>query len=137
MPLDPARIAETRAWFQKSGEDLRAAEFERTARPPLSADIAFHAQQAAEKAMKGFLSWHNVPFGKTHNLVELGQACVRMDVTLESILRPAAPLTEYAWRFRYPGDLEMPPQGEAEAALAVAREVQEALVSRLPPEVKP
>ena len=60
MPLDPARIAETRAWFQKAGEDLRAAEFERSARPPLSADIAFHAQQAAEKAMKGFLSWHNV-----------------------------------------------------------------------------
>jgi HEPN domain-containing protein len=28
----------------------------------------FHAQRAAEKAMKAFLAWHDVPFRKTHNL---------------------------------------------------------------------
>jgi len=66
MSLDPERIAETRAWFVKAGEDLRAADFERSAAPPLTSDIVFHAQQAAEKAMKGFLTWHDRPFRKTH-----------------------------------------------------------------------
>jgi hypothetical protein len=28
----------------------------------------FHCQQAAEKALKGFLAWHDVPFRKTHTL---------------------------------------------------------------------
>ncbi len=59
MPLDPERIAEARAWLVKAADDLRAADFERTAEPPLTSDIVFHAQQAAEKTLKGFLAWHD------------------------------------------------------------------------------
>ena len=97
----------------------------------------FHAQQAVEKAIKGFLSWHDRPFRKTHNLVELGEAATAVDPALESGLRRAAPLTEYAWRFRYPGDLVEPSIEEASEALAIAREVFDSLLSRLPADVKP
>lgn len=62
-------------------------------------------QQAAEKALKAFLTWHDRPFGKTHNLVELGGQCVLLDATLEGVLAPAGALTEYAWKFRYPVDI--------------------------------
>ena len=137
MPLDAERIAEVRGWFLKAAEDLRAADFERTAQPPLGTDIVFHAQQAAEKAMKGFLTWHDRPFRKTHNLIEIGEACAAADSTLDALLRRAAPLTEYAWKFRYPGEPELPPLNEAEAALALALEVYETILSRLPPEVRP
>jgi len=51
MPHDPERVAETRPWFVRAAENLRAADFERTADPPLTADIVFHAQQAAEAAL--------------------------------------------------------------------------------------
>ena len=136
MPHDPERIAEVRSWFVKAGEDLRAAAFELTAQPPLTADIVFHAQQAVEKAIKGFLSWHDRPFRKTHNLVEIGEAAGAIDSTLEPLLRRAAPLTEYAWRFRYPGDPDEPPVEEAREALAIAREVFESLSSKLPAEAR-
>jgi cob(I)alamin adenosyltransferase len=33
MPLDPARVAEARAWLRKAEQDLRAAEHERKASP--------------------------------------------------------------------------------------------------------
>jgi hypothetical protein len=62
---------------------------------------------------------------------------VVVDPTLEVVLRAAAPLTEYAWKFRYPGDLERPPPAEAEDAVRVARGVFQALASRLPAEVNP
>ena len=137
MPHDPERIAEVRSWFSKAGQDLRAGTFELTAEPPLTADIVFHAQQAVEKAIKGFLSWHDRPFRKTHNLVELGEAATAVDPALESLLRRTAPLTEYAWRFRYPGDLVEPSVDEASEALAIAREVFDSLLSRLPADVKP
>ena len=137
MPHDPERIAEVRSWFLKAGDDLRAATFELTAQPPLTADIVFHAQQAVEKAIKGFLSWHDRPFRKTHNLVELGEAATAVDPVLEPYLRRAAPLTEYAWRFRYPGELDAPPVEEAREALAIALQVFETLLSRLPVDVKP
>ena len=136
MPLDPERVAEAREWLRKAAEDLRAAYFERTAQPPLSSDIVFHAQQAAEKAMKGFLAWHDRPFRKTHNLVEIGEACAAADSALEQPLRRAAPLTEYAWKFRYPGEPELPTVEEAEAALALAQEVYNVILDRLPSEVR-
>jgi HEPN domain-containing protein len=137
MQFDPARVAETREWFAKAALDLRAAEFEFTARPPLTADIVFHCQQLAEKSLKGLLTWHDVPFRKTHNLVEIGQQCTAIDPALEGLARRAARLTEYAWRFRYPGEPEEPPVAEAHEALALAREVYEAILSRLPGEVRP
>jgi len=137
MPSDRERMAEARAWLAKAALDLRAAEFEFTAEPPLTADIVFHAQQLAEKALKGFLTWHDQPYRKTHNMVEIGQQCVALDATLEDVARRAATLTEYAWKFRYPGEPEEPPVAEAQEALALAREVYEVVLSRLPGEVQP
>src|SRR5713226_8435516 len=102
MPHDPALIAEVRAWLLKAAKDLAAADYEMLASPPFAEDIAFHAQQATEKVLKAFLSWHRLPFRKTHNLVERGEACTGIDQSLEPLLRRAAPLTEYAWKFRYP-----------------------------------
>jgi HEPN domain-containing protein len=115
MPHDPELVAETQAWFVRASQDLGAAE----------------------KAFKGFLTWHSTPFRKTHNLEELGEQCLRLDPTLELVVDKAVPLTKYAWKFRYPGESEEPSREEAQEALAIAREVYEAIVTRLPAEVRP
>jgi len=132
MPHDPIRLVDAKAWLAKADMDVRAATHELTAEPPFTADAVFHAQQAAEKAMKGFLAWHDVPFRKTHDLAEIGHQCAGIDASLESLLMRAAGLTQYAWKFRYPGDPGEPSREEAETAIALAREVHEAIVSRLP-----
>jgi HEPN domain-containing protein len=134
MPDDPIRVADTRSWLAKADMDLRAAVHELTAAPPFTADAVFHAQQAAEKAMKGFLAWHDVPFRKTHDLAEVGHQCAAIDPSLESMLMRAASLTQYAWKFRYPGEWEEPSREEAEISIALAREVFDAIVSLLPRE---
>jgi hypothetical protein len=56
---------------------------------------------------------------------------------LKPVVDRAAPLTEYAWKFRYPGIPEEPSRQEAEEALAMSREVYQSLLSRLPGELKP
>ena len=137
MPPDPELLAEVKAWLTRASEDVAIAEFEFTATPPFTNDITFHAQQAVEKALKGFLAWHGVPFRKTHNLVELGHACCELDASLEPLLREAAPLSEYAWMFRYPGDPTEAPAEEAQSALGVARAVLGAILSRVPFEARP
>lgn len=137
MPHDPALIAETRAWLSKAAKDLAAAQYELLATPPFAEDVLFHAQQAVEKSLKAFLTWHGNPFRKTHNLVELGEACAGIDTTLEPSLRRAAPLTEYAWKFRYPGNVEEPTSDEAAAALSTAIDVYGIVLDRLPDQVKP
>jgi HEPN domain-containing protein len=138
MQPEPARLQDVRAWLSKAELDLKAAVHETTApAESLWGDVMFHAQQAAEKAMKAFLAWHDVPFRKTHNLEELGRQCVALDATLEPVADEAAPLTEYAWRFRYPGDSCEPDRAEAESALAAARTVYAAIVARLPLGARP
>jgi HEPN domain-containing protein len=132
MPHDLALAAETRAWLEEAAEDLSAADLDLGASPPLRGDAAFHAQQAVEKTLKAFLTWHGREYRKTHNLIELGQQAAELDHDLEPLLRQAAPLTEYAWKFRYPGDPERPSQQEAEGALAQARRVYDAVLDRLP-----
>ena len=108
MPHDPIRLADSKAWLAKAQADLGAGAHELTALPPFTADAVFHAQQAAEKAMKAFLAWHDVPFRKTHDLAEIGHQCANIDSALESLLMRASVLTQYAWKFRYPGEPEEP-----------------------------
>src|SRR5689334_13707157 len=103
MSLDPVLVAETKAWFAKASEDLCAANYEFGATPPLLADIVFHCQQAAEKTLTGFLTWHSQPFRRTHSLEEIGTQCQAIDASLKPVIDRSVPLSQYAWRYRYPG----------------------------------
>ncbi len=137
MPHDRALVADVRAWLAKAAVDLRAAEHDLAAAPPLLEDVAFHSQQAVEKSLKALLAWHDKPFRKTHNLEEIGQQCLQIDPGLNWLVDRAAPLSEYAWKFRYPGEVEELRREEAATALETAREVYAAVLSRLPNEVRP
>jgi len=75
MPPDPVRTADTRAWLVKAAQDLRRVEILLAADPPDPEGALFHSQQAAEKALKAFLTFHDVPFRRVHELDELGEQC--------------------------------------------------------------
>lgn len=79
MPHDPILIVDTKAWLKKAANDLRAAALDLEADPPLLEDVVFHCQQAVEKSLKAFLTFHDRPFRKTHNLEEIGEACLKID----------------------------------------------------------
>ncbi len=53
-----------------------------------------------------------------------------MDPSLRDLVDEAAPLTEYGWKFRYPGEAGEATRTEAEAAIATARRVYEAVLAR-------
>ncbi len=131
------RVADTRAWLVRAREDLRGAEIDLAASPPLLGDAAFHCQQAVEKTLKAFLTWHDRPFRKTHDLVELGAECVAVDPTLAPHLGRTAPLTEYAWRYRYPGEPSDPEESEVREALDRARTALALALERLPFDAHP
>lgn len=136
MPLDPVLGREVRAWITRARQDIRAAEVDLAADPPLVEDALFHCQQAVEKAFKALLTLHQRQFRKTHSLEELGEECLALDGTLKANVDEAAPLSEYAWLHRYPGPERVPGRGEAEDALTVARRSVAEIERRLPDDAR-
>jgi len=61
MPREDARTHLTRQWLTKASRDMRAALLALSAQDELWDIAAFHSQQVAEKALKAFLAWHNMP----------------------------------------------------------------------------
>lgn len=128
-------LDETRRWMAKARDDLRAAEI--GTREGLGEVAVYHCQQAAEKTLKAFLTFHQEPFRKTHNIQELGEACLGLKSDLPASVPAAFGLTQYTWLFRYPGGPRELEEGEAEEALGLARCLYEDLVSLLPAAARP
>ena len=134
MPLDAGLKAETQAWLQKASDDLEASRRCVEQSPSLYAIGAFLAQQAAEKALKAFLTFHQSDFEKTHNLRDLGEQCAGIDGSLAVIASAVGNLTRYAVEGRYPGPWRNPTAAEASAALSLAVQVYDAIAALLPTE---
>lgn len=95
----PGELAHGRGWFLKAESDLTTAKLMLEGQGPYDT-ACFHAQQAAEKYLKGLLALATQPFPLTHNLEDLqrlGETAVAswpltgMDLTeLTSIRRATA-----------------------------------------------
>lgn len=97
----------------------------------LPAEALYHCQQSAEKFIKAFLTRHQKPFRKTHDLRELARECADIDPGLGLALMPALDLSRYAWRFRYPGVPSEPDESEMALGLKLAQDVREEILKRL------
>jgi len=82
--------------------------------------------------MKSFLTAHDRPLRKTHDLDQLATVCVEIDASLLQVLDRSRDLSVFAWEFRYPGDSEVPSEAETKTFLTIAKEVYESVLSRLP-----
>ena len=94
----------TSEWLEKAEGDYTTAQREYRARKAPNFDAAcFHAQQCAEKYLKGYLQELGIPFQKTHDLVRLLEL-VPAAPGLKSLKDIMAILSSYAVEFRYPGE---------------------------------
>jgi HEPN domain-containing protein len=120
-------------WFRFACNDLIVAKHTLEDLYPRQIEIAcFHCQQAAEKALKGYLLFHNIESPKIHNLRLLCQMCMQQDNLFETLLASCSDLTPYGVEARYPGGLEA---DEAMAKLAVLKddEIYKFCLARIPP----
>jgi len=99
-----------------AARDIRLAELALDDVPALTGEALYHAQQAAEKALKGFSVHSQTVYPLTHDVRKLLQLCGEIDGGLAKALAPAAGLTQFAVRFRYPGEDQ--PTREEDRAMA-------------------
>ena len=100
-------------------------------------DVAiFHCQQAAEKAVKGFLVLHDKEFPKTHDIRMLVQLAKSVNFEFGRYEDAADLLTPYATEFRYPGDVMEPTNEEMEEGVKHAEKMVNFVISLLPDEIR-
>ncbi len=137
MNIDPQKASDTRTWLVKDLRDLITAEQLFAFENPMLDSVVYHCHQAAEKALKGYLFWHDIPFRKTHNLEELLVQSAAIDPSLFSFKADAILLSPLATQFRYPGDVIEPPLDEANLAFNSANALIAEVMKRLPNDVVP
>lgn len=111
------KIYAVNAWFKKAENDLRTAEYTITMNDPPYDTVCFHAQQCAEKYIKGFLTFHEVYFPKTHSIEDLVLLCNDIAPALDSEIGDVEVLSIYAVEARYPSEMyyEIPEEKAYEA----------------------
>jgi len=123
-------VAVVKSWFAKAENDLRNIALV-LPNPDCPYDtVCFHAQQAAEKYLKGLLSFHGVSFRKTHDLEELA-ALVPAGASLSLRRELLFELSQLAVVPRYPGFEQDVDKETAEEALRLAQQVKAAVLKSL------
>ena len=112
---------------------MKAAEVDLGVDPPLTEDSLFHCPQAVEKSLKAYLTFHQRPFTKTHDLEALATSCVEQNPELEEALNQVGSLSVFAWMYRYPGSWDPPLFSEARKALTLADTVFDEIDRRIVP----
>jgi HEPN domain-containing protein len=99
--------------------------------------LVFHAQQAAEKAIKALLIHHQVEFPRTHVMAILLNLCARAGYQIPENINDALVLTRYAVATRYPGQEEPVSRDEAREAALIATNVLAWVEQQMAAETQP
>jgi HEPN domain-containing protein len=113
-----------REWLRYAEADLNLARMP-LPEGTMHEQLCFHAQQAAEKALKAVLVSLGSDFPHTHDLRILTEIISRQIAISPSIAKFAGLLTPYAVAFRYPGGYEPVQDEERQEAVSAARDVVE------------
>lgn len=118
-----------RGWFRKAESDLHTLRLVVDSAGPYDT-ACYHAQQAIEKYLKGFLIMRGQTFPYTHDLEELERLCRNIEPFPEFDALDLIELTDYAVGMRY--DFEQwPSKSEAEQAMSTAEQVRAAVLARV------
>ena len=126
------KIGVVRAWFKKAENDLITAEHTMKLKHPPCDTVCFHAQQCAEKYLKGFLTYHEIDFPKTHSLEDLVLLCRDVAPLIESELKDIETLSSYGVEVRYPNEIYYDiPKEDAVEAIDIAKRVKTVILKYL------
>jgi HEPN domain-containing protein len=125
---------EVQRWLNHARDDLAAAEIESDFLQPRHR--CFFAQQAAEKAIKGALTFANVDFPKLHQLESL-RNLLPDDWDAKHDMPPLEWLTGWAVEARYPEEFPEITHEDAERAAREARAVVELILDDFAKRAKP
>ena len=133
-PTMESRLSYGRGWLEWAERDLRAAQIMLDNSD--AANSCFHSQQAAEKALKGFLVFRGKRLERTHSAGDLADSCTLEDADFLTCSVDARILDSLYIDTRYPDDTtqmfkDYEPD-EAQRMLARAARIVSLVQSKIP-----
>src|SRR5437867_2419145 len=98
----PESLDLARGWMAKAGSDLATARLLIRGEKKYLDTGSYHCQQAAEKALKGWLTAQEIVFPKTHSLEEILALCIPSNPDFAHFRGHCEQLTPLFHEFRYP-----------------------------------
>jgi HEPN domain-containing protein len=130
MPPERLPPNDPRQWLNRARSDLALATAEQIA--VYLEDLCFHAQQAAEKALKGLLLSRGIRFPYVHDLGILVNLLEDNGVRVPREVLEAVVLSGYAVESRYPGSAEPITEEEHQRAVVLSERVVDWVALQLP-----
>jgi HEPN domain-containing protein len=110
-------------WLRHAKSDLAVCHHVKNDADVLPNQVVFHAQQAAEKALKGVMIHEGIAFPLTHDLKELVKRWTSSGSAWPVELTAIKDLNPYAVETRYPGYIHQISSAEVRAAIETAGKV--------------
>lgn len=132
--MTDAKMLLVQSWLTKAKRDLASAHVLASNDPPLLDTAIYHCQQAAEKAVKGYLVYCDQEFERIHDIEVLIRLAMSRVEEFVNWIDIGIELTPYARIYRYPGYAAEPSQEQFERAITAAEGLYQFVVSLLPPE---
>jgi HEPN domain-containing protein len=124
------KIDVVRQWIEKADHDLGTAQVTYLYLPKYRDTIAFHCQQAAEKYLKGFLLFLDIPFSRQHSLnYLLGLLSQKIEIP-DELFDNASELEDFAVDIRYPETTVELSDEEIQQAFKVAKLIRSFVITQ-------
>ncbi|HWE39590.1 MAG TPA: HEPN domain-containing protein [Isosphaeraceae bacterium] len=135
--MDEAKAEQVRKWLTKASHDLDAAKALASDEIAILDAASYHCQQAAEKALKGYLAFHDQSTPKTHDIGELLERAGELEDGFHTWSDAADRLTPLATRYRYPSIDDQPGRKVVEEAIEDAEAIVRQVLAFLPEDLHP
>ena len=108
------------SWLLKAARDLETAKIVASHLPDYDDVIAFHCQQAIEKALKGYLIFLDIEFKPVHDLGYLLNLTATKDGAFDIYFEEVDRISRYAVQIRYPDTIIKLTKFQIQEAIAMA-----------------
>ena len=118
-------------WLNFAKEDLDTAKTLLNSEYLFNRSICYHCQQSAEKDLKAYIIYLDLPLNKTHNLIKLVDQISELDKEITHLQKAVEVLTDYIVTARYPDDSELITDEESKLAFNESEKINNYIKTKI------
>ena len=118
-------------WLNFAKEDLDTAKTLLNSEYLFNRSICYHCQQSAEKDLKAYIIYLDLPLNKTHNLIKLVDQISELDKEITHLQKVVEVLTDYIVTARYPDDSELITDEESKLAFNESEKINNYIKTKI------